>query len=142
MRLSVERPDADELTRLLKAQLPEIDHHGLEVEELDEQEVRLRFPFDPRFIGPGNIFSGPTLLGFADTALYAAALAAIPRGTIAVVSTMATTFLKPAMAADVLALSRVISGSRSALHLEAWLFSHAAIDPMMHVTATSVLRAG
>ena len=89
---------------------------------------------------PDGIFSGPTLLGFADTALYAAAQAATGDSVRALVATMSVTFLKPAMAADVIAIARVISRTARTAHLEAWLFSHAAVDPILHATATSVLR--
>ena len=50
--------------------------------------------------------------------------------------------IKPATGADIVALSRVISRSRNALHLEAWLFVHAAVDPVLHATATSVMDNG
>jgi uncharacterized protein (TIGR00369 family) len=136
----VSRLDAAQLAALLSDTLPAIDYHGVEVEEVGDQEVRLRLPYDPAFVGAGGIFSGPTLLGFADTALYAAAQAATGDSVRALVSTMSVTFLKPAMAADVIAIARVISRTAKTAHLEAWLFSHAAVDPILHATATSVLR--
>ena len=138
--MRVVRPDTAELAALLETSLPAADLRGVEVEEIDDQDVRLRLRFAPHHLGPGGIFSGPALLGFADTALYAAAQATIGRGNIALVSTMSLTFLKPATGADIIALSRVISRSRNALHLEAWLFVHAAVDPVLHATATSVTR--
>jgi len=134
------RLDAETLASLLQARLPAIDLHDLVVEEVDDQDLRLRFPFQQAFVGPGGIFSGPTLLGFADTALYAAAQAVIGADSIALVSTMAISFLKPAQSADVISLSRAITRSRSSLHLEAWLFSHAVVDPILHATASSVIR--
>ena len=138
--MSGSRLDEAALASTLQALLPAADLRGVEVEEVDDQDVRLRFPFAQSYMGPGGIFSGPTLLCFADTALFAAAQAAIGRDSIAVVSTMAVTFLKPASPGDIVGLSRVISRSRNAMHLEAWLFVHAAVDPIVHATATGVLR--
>ncbi len=130
----------DELQTLLEKTLPAADLHGLFVEECQDQDVRLRFPFDARFLGPGDIFSGPALLSFADTALYAAVQAAIGVAEIALTSNLNVTFLKPAEAADVVALARVIRKGRRTAHAEAWLFSHAAIDPMLHATASLAIR--
>ena len=38
--------------------------------------------------------------------------------------------------ADVIALSRVLRQDRNLVHAEAWLFSHAVVEPMLHATAT------
>jgi len=54
----------DELQRFLERTLPKADLHGLIVEEAQDQDVRLRFPFAAHFIGPGDIYSGPALLSF------------------------------------------------------------------------------
>ena len=136
----MQRPDPDELQRWLLDTLPAIDRHGLEVEDIDPEGVRLRFPFDRKFIGPGDIFSGPALLGFTDTAIYAAAKAVVGRDAVPLVSTLSVTFLRPAQAADILALARVISRRSRVLHTEAWLFAHAVVDPLLHATATCVVR--
>ncbi len=130
----------DELQQLLEAMLPAADQHGLRVEECADQDVRLRFPFSPAFIGPGDIFSGPALLSFADTALFAAAQTVAGAGQVAITSNLTVTFLRPAQAADVLALARVIRKGKRLVHAEAWLFSHAVVEPVLHATASIVLR--
>lgn len=130
-----------ELARLLADRLPALDLHGVIVEQADDQDIRLRFPFRAELLGPGDIFSGPTLLGFADTAMYAAGQAALGADEVPLVSTMSTTFLRPAQAADVVSLSRVIRRGKRLLNAEAWLFSHTPIDPILHATATCVVRA-
>ncbi|MDI1288144.1 MAG: PaaI family thioesterase [Reyranella sp.] len=130
----------DELQKLLEKTLPAADLHGLFVEECQDQDVRLRFPFDARFLGPGDVFSGPALLSFADTALYAAVQAAIGTAEIALTSNLNVTFLKPAQAAEMVALSRVIRKGRRTAHAEAWLFSHTVVDPVLHATASLSIR--
>ncbi|MBM3647105.1 MAG: PaaI family thioesterase [Alphaproteobacteria bacterium] len=131
----------DELQQLLEGMLPSADIHGLVVEECGDQDIRLRFPFSPAFIGPGGIFSGPALLSFADTAIFAAAQIGARSGRIAITSNFAVTFLRPAQAVDVLALARVIRKGKRMVHAEAWLFSHAVVDPVLHATASIVLRS-
>ena len=115
----------DELQALLEKTLAPADLHGLFVEECQDQDVRLRFS-----LGPGEDWSTPALLSLVDTALKAAA------GTTARLTHLNVTVLKPAQEADVIALSRVIRRDGDVTHAEAWLFSHAVVDPMLHATAS------
>lgn len=141
IRPSVAPLDAPKLQTLLYRSLPALDLHGLAVEACEDGEVRLRFPFDPSFVGPGEIFSGPTLLSFADTAIYAAAQAAYGEAALALTSTINATFLRPAQASDTLALARVVKRGRQLAHVEAWLFNHVAIDAVLHATASCAIAA-
>ena len=119
----------DELQKLLEKTLPAADLHGLFVEECQDQDVRLRF-------SPGSDGNWPmsALLSLVDTALRAAS------GVTAELSHLNVTTLRPAQAADIISLSRVIRRDGNQVHAEAWLFSHAAIDPMLHATASLLLR--
>lgn len=114
----------DELQKLLERALPPSDLHGLFVEECQD-DVRLRF-------SPGRDGAWPSsaLLSLVDTSLRAAA------GLDTQLTHLSVTVLKPAQAADVLALARVIRRDGRTLHAEAWLFSHAVVDPLLHATAT------
>jgi len=129
-----------ELEDLLRATLPARDLHGVSVEEIGDDSVRLRFPFDRSLIGPGDIFSGPALLSFADTAIYAAIQARIGRAGLALVSTLNVSFLRPAAAADTLCLARVLRLGKRSAHAEAWLFSHIPAEPIVHATANCVIK--
>jgi len=131
--------DAQALQAALQRLLPARDLHGVMVEACEGGEVRLRFPFDPSFIGPGEIFSGPTLLSFADTAIYAAAQAAYGDAAMPLTSTINVTFLKAARATDIVVLARVIKRGKRLAHVEAWLFNHVAIDAITHVTASCAI---
>jgi acyl-coenzyme A thioesterase PaaI-like protein len=115
----------DELQKRLEKTLPVADLHGLFVEECQDQDIRLRFS-----LVAGETWSMPALLSLADTALRAAA------GLEAQLTHLNVTVLKPAQEADVLAMSRVIRRDGESIHAEAWLFSHAVVDPMLHATAT------
>jgi acyl-coenzyme A thioesterase PaaI-like protein len=115
----------DELQTLLETTLPAADLHGLFVEECQDQDVRLRFSPEP-----DGVWTTPALLSLVDTSLRAAA------GLDASVSHLNATVLRSAQPADVIALSRVIRRDGASIHAEAWLFSHAVIEPILHATAT------
>jgi len=117
----------DELQKHLDESLPESDRHGLFVEESGDQDVRLRF-------SPA-ICSTAAMLALTEIALRAAA------GVEASVVTLNVTMLRPAQQADVISLSRVLRRERDTVHAEAWLFSHAVIEPVLHATATLAMRA-
>ena len=57
-------------------------------------------------------------------------------GVEARVVTLNVTILRPAQQADTISLSRVLRRDRDTVHAEAWLFSHAVIEPVLHATAT------
>lgn len=124
------------LQDLLRRTLPARDLHDVSVDAVEEGEIRLRFPFRAEYLGPGDIVSGSLLLSFADTAIYAAAQLDLPEGQIALTSTLAVSFLRPAQPADVISLSRVLRRGKTLVHAEAWLFSHTATDPILHATAS------
>lgn len=115
----------DELQALLEKTLPPADLHGLFVEECQDQDVRLRF--SP---AAGGDWTTASLLSLVDTSLRAAA------GVTAKLTHLAVTVLRPAQQADVIALARVIRRDGTILHAEAWLFSHAVVEPMLHATAS------
>lgn len=112
----------DELQALLEATTAEADRHGLFVEECQDQDVRLRF-------SPGSLAT-PTLLALVEASLRAAA------GVEAQVSHLTVTMLRGFHRADVIALSRVLRRDGGIVHAEAWLFSHAVVEPSLHATAT------
>lgn len=112
----------DELQKRLEDSLPEGGRHGLFVEECRDQDVRLRFT-------PANQ-SSATLLALAEIALRAAA------GVETSLTHLNVTVLRAPLPADVISLSRVIRRDGDWVHAEAWLFSHAVIEPILHSTAT------
>jgi hypothetical protein len=72
----------------------------------------------------------PSLLAAVETALRAAA------GVEARVTHLHVTMLREAQPADVIALSRAIRRDGRTVHAEAWLFSHAVVEAVLHATAT------
>jgi len=129
----------EELAALLRRTLPSRDLHDLTVEAIEEGEIRLHFPFKPDQLGPGGIVSGPLLLSHVDTAIYAAVQHGLSPGQIALTSTLNVSFLRPAQPVDVIALSRVLRRGKRLAHAEAWLFNYAAMDPILHATASCAI---
>jgi hypothetical protein len=115
----------DELQTLLERTTPERERYELFVEEAEDQDVRVRFS-PPK----GEGWSTAALLTVAETSLRAAA------GAGAQITHLTVTRLRDSQDADIIALSRVIRRDRDLVHAEAWLFSHAVVEAMLHATAT------
>ena len=115
----------DELQAGLERTTPERERYELFVEEAQDQDVRVRFS-PPK----GEGWSMAALLAVTEVSLRAAA------GPHTRVSHLNVTRIRDAQAGDVIALSRVIRRDRDVVHAEAWLFSHAVVEAMVHATAT------
>ena len=115
----------EELQTALEKATPERERYELFVEECQDQDIRVRFS-----AAPGEAWTMPALLAVAHLSLRAAA------GVDAEITHLNVTRIRSAQPADVLALSRVIRRDRDTVHAEAWLFSHAVVEPILHATAT------
>jgi hypothetical protein len=115
----------EELQTALEKTTPERHRYELFVEESQDQDVRVRF--SP---APGEGWSTASLLTVVDTSLRAAA------GVEASVTHLSLTRIRDAQPADIIALSRVIRRDGVTVHAEAWLFSHAVVEAVLHATAT------
>ena len=115
----------EELQTALEKATPERERYELFIEECQDQDIRVRFS-----AAPGEGWSMPALLAVVHISLRAAA------GVEAEITHLNVTKIRGAQQADVLALSRVIRRDRGTVHAEAWLFSHAVVEPMLHATAT------
>ena len=120
----------EELQRRLDDALPETERHAVFVEEVGDQDVRLRF--EP----PPHGWSDAAMLAVVDTALRTAAARSAAAGLEARLTHLSLTRLKPPQEAEIVAIARVIRHDRGTVHAEAWLFSHAVIDAMVHATAS------
>ncbi len=136
-----------ELKDILLRNLPAIDQHNEVVERVGYGEVRLRLPFRKEYLGVevwrntgGVVYSGPTVMGFADTAMYGCIHMALGPDVIPVIVTLTITFLRPAAEADLIAEARVIRHGKRLVYLEAYLYSDGNGEPMGHVTSTYAIR--
>ena len=123
--------------------LPRIDHHGEVVEQVGRDSIRVRLPYRSEFMGAepwqdgsGRVFSGPMVMGFADTAMYCCVMAALGRDVIPVMANLNITFLRPARAADLIAEARIVRRGSRLYYLECWLTSDGEPEPRAHITST------
>jgi hypothetical protein len=119
----------EELQKILEAALPTADLHDVFVEGCQDQDIRLRFS-----LKPGESWSSAALLSLVDTSMRATT------GMASSLSHLNVTVLRAPHEADVIALSRVIRRAGETVHAEAWLFSHAVVEPMLHATGSLVRR--
>jgi uncharacterized protein (TIGR00369 family) len=134
---------AGQAERAITTNLPPIDHHGEIVEAVGADSIRIRLPFKPDYMGAepwqdgsGQVFSGPMVIGFADTAMYGCVMAAMGAGVIPVMVNLNISFLRPARAADLIAEARIVRRGRRLHYLECWLRSEGTAQPCAHVTST------
>jgi uncharacterized protein (TIGR00369 family) len=123
--------------------LPAPDYHGEVVESVGPNTARLRLPFKPEYLGTelwqdgsGRVFSGPTVMALADTAMVCCTHAALGGGVIAVMVNFNITFLEPARAADLIADVRLVRRGGRLCYLECSLNSEGETRPCAHVTST------
>ena len=137
----------DEVQHELRTCLPACDQHDEIVEAVGDGTLRLRLPFRDAFIGRdvwqntgGAVFSGPMVMGLADTAMYACLRATYGRDALGIIQTMTINFLRPAQPGDVIADVRMVRRGKRSNYLEAYLYSDGSAEPIAHVTATAVIR--
>jgi acyl-coenzyme A thioesterase PaaI-like protein len=136
----------EEVEAALK-KLPVIDHHDEVVEHVGDGQVRMRLPFRREYMGrdvwkhgEGYVYSGPMVLGFADTAMYGCIVGTFGGKVLGIVQTMTTNFLRPAKEADLIAQVKILRRGKRSIYLETFLFSDGDTDPVAHVTATAIMR--
>ncbi len=133
---------AKEIEHLIRKGVPAADHHDLEIRELRPGGSVAVYPFDPRSLRPGGSLAGPTIMGLADAAMYAAILGQLGNAVMAVTSQMNIHFLSRPEPVELVAIAQIVRmGTRSAV-LEVRLFSGEDRDnPVALVTGTYALPA-
>jgi uncharacterized protein (TIGR00369 family) len=134
---------ARESEEMIAANLPPVDHHGEVVERVGDDSIRVRLPYDPSFLGAepwqdgsGRVFSGPIVMGLADTTMYCCVMSALGRNVIPVMANLNITFLQPARPRDLIAEARIVRRGRRLYYLECWLTSDGETEPCAHITST------
>jgi acyl-coenzyme A thioesterase PaaI-like protein len=127
----------------ITSNLPPVDHHNEVVEAIGPDTLRLRLPFKSEYLGAepwqdgsGRVFSGPMVMGLADTAMYCCIMAALGKSVIPVMANFNVTFLSPARAVDLIADVRIVRRGGRLYYLERWLNSEGEAHPCAHVTST------
>ena len=134
---------AKDVEQLIVEHLPSVDHHGEVVEEVGLDSIRLRLPFKSEFAGAVawqgsnvRVYSGPLVMGFADTSMYCCVVAALGRDVIPVMVAFNITFVRPARERDLIAEARIVRRGSRLHYLECWLKSEGEEEPCAHITST------
>ncbi|ASW99732.1 thioesterase [Mycobacterium intracellulare subsp. chimaera] len=102
-------------------QSPFVVKLGIVADRLEEDEVRLRLPWDPSNVTLGDMVHGGAIATLADLTVMAAAWCGVPappelRG---VTVSMALDYMAPARATDVIGIGRALRRGRSLVNCEA-----------------------
>ncbi|MGY4877791.1 PaaI family thioesterase [Vreelandella aquamarina] len=114
------------------------------IDRVGEMTATLRLAIGNEHLRPGPRVSGPTMMGFADVALYVAILAQIGPEPMAVTSDLNCHFLRAASGEhDIIAHARLIKLGRRLAVGEVQIFSVSdERKPVAHITASYALPAG
>ena len=108
---------ASELEERLARDFPQGSYgKRIRIEDVGPMTARLRYKADEKNLRPGGTVSGPTLMGFADGAVYVAILANIGWVPLAVTTSLNINFLKKPPPGDLIAECKLIKlGKRLAV---------------------------
>jgi uncharacterized protein (TIGR00369 family) len=128
----------EELEAFLDEVFPQRNQGGAlsRIEEVGPLFARVRLHYDQRHLRPGGTISGPTMMGLADLALYAAILANIGPVALAVTTNLSFNFLRKPGPRDLIAECRLLKlGKRLAVG-EVALRSDGEPEIVCHATGT------
>ncbi|MGB0866584.1 MAG: PaaI family thioesterase [Granulosicoccaceae bacterium] len=124
--------------QLMERELPFAKTMGLAVDEVGEEEVKVRAVYNSEFLRPGGTVSGPVMMGLADAAMYLAVMARLGPVALAVTTQLSINFLRKPEPGDVIAVARLLKlGKRLAVgEVALYSASHPEDEMVAHVTAT------
>lgn len=114
-------PNGRDVIAQFLPQSPFVAKLGIVADRLEEDEVRLRLPWDPSNVTIGDMVHGGAIATLADLTVMAAAWcgAQAPPELRGVTVSMALDFMAPARATDVVGIGRVLRRGRSLVNCEA-----------------------
>lgn len=130
---------AAEIQELIRSGVPAAGEQGLVIDGVGDGEAVARYPFRENMLRPGGTLSGPTMMGLADAAMYAAILGVLGRVEMAVTQNLNINFLARPPAADLIARARIMRMGRRSAVLEVHLHSGEDDRLVAHVTGTYAL---
>ncbi len=129
-----------EVQTLIRAGLPMAEDIDLRIDQLDDEGVLARVPFQAKLVRPGGTLSGPTIMALGDAAMYAVVLGRLGRVEMAVTSNLNINFLVKPKPVDLLADARILRLSRRQAVCEVSLYSAGNESELVaHVTGTYAL---
>lgn len=128
---------ADEIDRFLREAFP----HGrpLRIEYADGKRAQVRIAYQENQLRPGGTLSGPTMMGLADTAMYALVLSAIGFQPLAVTTQLSINFLSKPRPADLIAEARLLKLGKLLATGDVFIRSDGNVDACAHAVVTYAL---
>ena len=107
------------------------------IESFDEGSVAIRRKVDEGDLRPGGTVSGPTMMGLADCAIYAAILREIGLVALAVTTSLNINFLrKPVADKDILGVCKILKLGKTLAIGEVTIYSEGDDRPIAHSVGT------
>jgi uncharacterized protein (TIGR00369 family) len=107
------------------------------LESFDEDSVTVRCKVDTDDLRPGGTVSGPTMMGLADCAIYAAILREIGLVALAVTTSLNINFLrKPVADKDILGVCTILKLGRTLAVGEVTIYSEGDKQAIAHSVGT------
>lgn len=126
----------EEMCAFLQDHFPQGEQYG-QLEQLGDGWAELRLAVGDDHLRPGGTVSGPTMMGLADVALYAALLSRIGPVALAVTINLNINFLrKPRPDADLLARAQMLKVGKRLGVGEVYVRSEGDEEPVAHATIT------
>ncbi len=110
------------------------------VENIEPDDVRVRWRYDEAALRPGGYISGPTLFSIADLCGWILVFATEGIVPMAVTWDLHITFMRPAIGGDVIAKGRQLKRGRSLIYGDVEMWVDGQPDkPVAHATVTYAL---
>ncbi|MFT3696288.1 MAG: PaaI family thioesterase [Kofleriaceae bacterium] len=106
------------------------------IDEVGDDWIRCRLPYQDSFLRPGGTISGPTLMAFADTAAYLLILAMLGPVALAVTTNLNMNFLRKPEPATMIGKARMLKLGKSLAVVEVMIESSATGALVAQSTAT------
>ncbi len=127
---------AADINAVIRQGLPAAEGSGFQVDAVTERGVVCRQIYSPSQLRPGGTISGPTMMGLADAAMYAAVMSRLGRLEMAVTQNININFLARPQPADLIAEADVLKLGRRTVVIDVRIFSEGKPDMVAHATGT------
>ncbi len=109
---------------------------ALRVDHADGKTASCRIRYDESQLRPGGTLSGPTMMGLADSVVYALIFSAVGFTPLAVTTNLSINFLRKPKPADLIAEARTLKHGKALFVADVIIRSDGDDDPCAHAVVT------